>query len=62
MNEIFLTAIEKLTDPIAIVLIVSMAINVLFAINATRVLPKIHGILGKHTALLEVMVYGKKDD
>ena len=61
MDGVFIKAIEKLTDPLAIVLIVSMAANILLVINASRVLPRIYEILGKHTALLELLVYGKKN-
>jgi hypothetical protein len=60
MNEIFLKAIEKLTDPLAIVLIVSMAANILLVVTVSRVLPKVYQVLGKQTALIEILVYGRK--
>ena len=59
MQEVFIKAIERLTDPMAIVLIVSMFANALLILTVVRILPKIHLILGKHTAILEFMLYGE---
>ena len=60
MIQVCIAAIEKLTDPLAIVLIISMLANIMLVITVSRVLPKVYQILGKHTALLEVIVFGKK--
>lgn len=62
MQEIFLKAIEKLTDPIAIIAIVLMFLVVLLSITISRSLPKINMTLGKLTTLIERMVYDDSKD
>jgi len=59
MEKVFISALEKLTEPLAIISVVLMFVIVILVLTVTRTLPKIHSVLGQHTALMEIMVFGR---
>lgn len=61
MAEIFIKAIEKLSDPIAILALLLM-VCVLFLVRAvTRHLPELNRTLGRQATILEHLIYDVND-
>ena len=58
--QIFLTALEKLSDPIAIIALLLMVVVLLQARAMAKHLPMLNKTLGKQTTLIERMVYDDK--
>ncbi len=63
MTEIFLKALEKLTDPLAIIALLLMIVVIVLVRSVTRHLPELNRTLGKQATILEHLVYdnNKKD-
>ena len=62
MSEIFIKALERLTDPLAIISIVLLTGNIILVLAIVRYLSKISETLGKQAALLEYLVYQHDDN
>jgi len=63
MTEIFIKALEKLTDPLSIISLLLMVVVVVLVKSVTRHLPELNRTLGKQATILEHLVYdNKKDD
>lgn len=60
MQQIFLKALEKLSDPIAIIALLLMVVVLLLTRTLAKHLPVINKTLGKQTTLIERMVYDYK--
>ena len=60
--QIFLNALEKLTDPVSIIALLLMVVVLLLARTLARQLPIINKTLGKQTTLIERMVYDDKKE
>ena len=61
MNQIFIKALEQLTEPIAILALLLMVVVILLARTIAKQLPKINMTLGKLVTLIELLVYDRGD-
>jgi len=59
MNEIFLKALDKLTDPVSILALLLMIVVVILVRSITRHLPELNRTLGKQATILEHLVYNQ---
>lgn len=64
--SIFEKALDKLSDPIAIIALLLMVMVIVLVCSITRHLPRIYKALGKQTAILNYIFYNqgnnRKDD
>jgi len=60
MTEIFLKALEKLTDPLSIIALLLMIVVIVLVKSVTRHLPELNRTLGKQATILEHLVYNSK--
>ncbi len=57
MTTVLLKALDRLTDPLAIITIVLVGVVVLLVRNLTRHLPELNRTLGRQISILEYLVY-----
>jgi len=62
MNEIFLKALDKLTDPVAIIALLLMSVNLALVLAVIRHLPRLYETLGRQAAILEHLVYNHNSE
>jgi len=59
MHEIFLKALEKLSDPLSIIALLLMVVVIVLVRSVTRHLPELNRTLGKQATVLEHLVYNQ---
>ena len=57
MTEIFLRALDKLTEPLAIIALLLMLVVIILVRSVTRHLPELNRTLGKQATILEHLIY-----
>ena len=57
MTTVLLKALDRLTDPLAIITIVLVGVVVLLVRNLTKHLPELNRTLGRQISILEYLVY-----
>ena len=63
MTEIFLRALDRLTEPLSIIALLLMIVVIVLVRSVTRHLPELNRTLGKQATILEHLVYNlEKDD
>ena len=63
MTEIFIKALDRLTEPLSIIALLLMVVVIVLVRSVTRHLPELNRTLGKQATILEHLVYNlEKDD
>jgi len=62
MIEIFLKAIDKLTDPLAIIVLLQMLVIIILARAIVKHLPELNRTLGRQATILEHLVYNQSQE
>jgi len=59
MYQIFLKALDKLSDPLAIIALLLMVLVIVLVRSVTRHLPELNRTLGRQATILEHLVYNQ---
>ena len=60
--EIFLKALDKLTEPVAVLALLLMVVVIILVRSITRHLPELNRTLGRQATILEHLVYNHRED
>lgn len=60
--EIFLKALDKLTEPVAVLALLLMVVVIILVRSVTRHLPELNRTLGRQATILEHLVYNHRED